>query len=124
MSYNPVEFYTKKQLRGRPAVAASRSGESFYSNREIYEMLCQETEERGKLSQELQKTLQYMKKYNGLNEKLDLQGSRIQALEDEKISAAPRKEGQFAIGEAVKKWSAWVIGLITFGYWLAQILGG
>ena len=114
----------KKQICGRPAVAASRSGESFYSRREIYEMLCQETEERGKLSQELQKTLQYMQKYNGLNEKIDQQGLIIQELKDAKTSSSSRKEGQFALGAAIKAWSVWAIGLITFGYWLAQILGG
>ena len=84
-------------------------------------MLCAEKDERENLSQELQKTLEYMKKYNGLTAKIDSCGERLQALEDEKISISSRKEGQLAIGEAIKKWSVWVIGLITFGYWLAQI---
>ena len=112
-----------KRIRGR-AVRRTGDSEGFYSNREIYEMLCQETDERQKLSHELQKTLSYMQKYNGLNEKLDLQRLEIQGLKDDKISVASRKEGQFAIGEAIKKWTVWVIGLITFGYWLAQICKG
>ena len=113
-----------KRIRGRAVASKVRNGESFYTNREIYEKLCTEKEERGKLSHELQKTLQYMVKYNGLNEKLDLQKTEIQELKEDRISVASRREGQFAIGEAVKKWSVWVIGLITFGYWLSQILGG
>lgn len=113
----------KKQLRGR-AVKRKGSREGFYTNREIYEMLCKETDERKKLSHELQKTLSYMQKYNGLNEKQELLLKEIQDLKNDKISVASRKEGQFAIGEAIKKWTVWVIGLITFGYWLAQICKG
>jgi len=33
------------------------------------------------------------------------------------------KEGKNKLWEGIKGYSVWIIGLITFGYWLAQALG-
>jgi len=91
----------------------------FYTNREIYEMLMEEKDERLKLTQELSLTREYVKKYNGLLEKIVNHEERLRVLEDKDTE----KEGKNKLWEGIKGYSVWIIGLITFGYWLAQILG-
>ena len=91
----------------------------FYSNREIYEMLMGEKDERLKLTQELSLTRESIKKYNGLLEKTVNHEERLRVLEDKDTE----KEGKNKLWEGIKGYSVWIIGLITFGYWLAQILG-
>ena len=93
--------------------------DNFYTNREIYEMLMDEKDARLKLTQELSLTREYVKKYNGLLEKIVNHEERLRVLEDKDTE----KEGKNKLWEGIKGYSVWIIGLITFGYWLAQILG-
>jgi len=60
---------------------AGTKKDKFYSNREIYEMLMAEKDERIKLTQELALTREYVKKYNGYREKTDLHDERLDKLE-------------------------------------------
>mgnify|MGYP000889347501 CR=1 FL=1 len=93
--------------------------DNFYTNREIYEMLMDEKDARLKLTQELSLTREYVKKYNGLLEKIVNHEERLRVLEDKDTE----KEGKNKLWEGIKGYSVWIIGLITFGYWLAQALG-
>ena len=93
--------------------------DKFYSNREIYEMLLDEKDERLKLTQELSLTRESIKKYNGLLEKTVNHEERLRALEDKDTE----KEGKNKLWDGIKNYSVWIIGLVTFGYWLAQALG-
>lgn len=100
---------------------AEKEKDKFYSNREIYEMLMAEKDERLKLSEELKLTRQYIQKYNGLREEIYKQGLRINELEGKQISNQSQKSGQLAVGDAIIKWSGWVGMLITLGVLLAQL---
>ena len=91
----------------------------FYSNREIYEMLMDEKDARVKLTQELSLTRESIKKYNGLLERTVNHEERLRVLEDKDIE----KEGKSKLWDGIKNYSVWFIGLITFGYWLAQTIG-
>ena len=91
----------------------------FYSNREIYEMLMDEKDARLKLTQELSLTRESIKKYNGLLERTVNHEERLRVLEDKDIE----KEGKAKLWDGIKNYSVWIIGLVTFGYWLAQALG-
>ena len=93
--------------------------DNFYTNREIYEMLMEEKDARLKLTQELSLTRESIKKYNGLLEKTVNHEERLRVLEDKDTE----KEGKNKLWEGIKGYSVWIIGLITFGYWLAQVLG-
>ena len=90
--------------------------DKFYSNREIYEMLMGEKDERLRLTQELSLTRESIKKYNGLLEKIINHEERLRTLEDKDTE----KEGKSKLWDGIKNYSVWIIGLITFGYWLAQ----
>lgn len=90
----------------------------FYSNREIYEMLMDEKDARLKLTQELSLTRESIKKYNGLLEKTVNHEERLRVLEDKDTE----KEGKNKLWDSIRNYSVWIIGLVTFGYWLAQIL--
>lgn len=93
--------------------------DNFYTNREIYEMLMDEKDARLKLTQELSLTRESIKKYNGLLEKTVNHEERLRVLEDRDTE----QEGKSKLWEGIKGYSVWIIGLITFGYWLAQVLG-
>lgn len=93
--------------------------DKFYSNREIYEMLMGEKDERLRLTQELSLTRESIKKYNGLLEKIVNHEERLRTLEDKDTE----KEGKNKLWDGIKNYSVWIIGLVTFGYWLAQALG-
>ncbi len=93
--------------------------DNFYTNREIYEMLLEEKDARLKLTQELSLTRESIKKYNGLLEKTVNHEERLRALEDR----GTEQEGKSKLWEGIKSYSVWIIGLITFGYWLAQVIG-
>ena len=93
--------------------------DNFYTNREIYEMLMEEKDARLKLTQELSLTRESIKKYNGLLERTVNHEERLRVLEDKDTE----KEGKVKLWDGIKNYSVWIIGLITFGYWLAQVLG-
>ncbi len=93
--------------------------DNFYTNREIYEMLMDEKDARLKLTQELSLTRESIKKYNGLLERTVNHEERLRVLEDKDTE----KEGKVKLWDGIKNYSVWIIGLITFGYWLAQALG-
>lgn len=90
-----------------------------FSTKEIVMMIQEEKEARLELTKELELTRQYMKKYNGLIDKIGNHGDRIRALED-KVTEG---DGKLTLWDSIRQYSVWIIGLITFGYWLAQILG-
>jgi len=90
-----------------------------FSTKEIVMMIQEEKEARLELTKELELTRQYMKKYNGLIDKIGKHRDRIRALED-KVTEG---DGKLTLWDSIRQYSVWIIGLITFGYWLAQILG-
>ena len=90
-----------------------------FSNKEIVIMIQEEKEARLNLTKELELTRQYMKKYNGLIDKIGKHGDRIRALEDRVAEG----KGKVTLWDSIRQYSVWIIGLITFGYWLAQIFG-
>ncbi len=92
---------------------------SEFTNKEIIVMLQEEKEARLNLTKELELTRQYIKRYNGLIEKFDKHEQRLKILEDKDTE----KEGKSKLWDGIKSYSVWIIGLITFGYWLAQVLG-
>jgi len=92
---------------------------SEFTNKEIIVMLQDEKEARLELTKELELTRQYIKRYNGLIEKFDKHEQRLKVLEDKDTE----KEGKSKLWDGIKNYSVWIIGLVTFGYWLAQVLG-
>ncbi len=92
---------------------------SEFTNKEIIVMLQDEKEARLELTKELELTRQYIQRYNGLIEKFDKHEQRLKVLEGKDAE----KEGKVKLWDGIKGYSVWIIGLITFGYWLAQILG-
>ena len=50
---------------------------------------------------------------------LSITRKRLRVLEDKDIE----KEGKSTLWDGIKNYSVWIIGLITFGYWLAQTIG-
>jgi hypothetical protein len=111
-------YYITKTKSGG-LVLTGEEKDKFYSNREIYEMLMGEKDERLRLTQELSLTRESIKKYNGLLEKIVNHEERLRTLEDKDTE----KEGKNKLWDGIKNYSVWIIGLVTFGYWLAQALG-
>ena len=110
-------------------------GEEGFSTKEVVlmmqkekedriKMMQQEKEERMALASELLLTRQSLKKYNGLVEKIDKHEKRITVLEYKEAEEDSISKWKKNWWEFIRKYSVWVIGLITFGYWLAQVLGG
>lgn len=100
---------------------AETKKDKFYSNREIYEMLMAEKDERIKLTQELALTREYVKKYNGYRERTDLHDERLDELEKIVYGEAEKQKGKFAVGEAITRWGGWIFGLIATGILIAQL---
>ncbi len=87
--------------------------DDVFSIKEIYLMLQSEKEERLKLTQELALTRQYIQKYNGLRKEISRHELRLRHLENENIKKKEHKQGQFDLGEAIRKWGGWIVALIT-----------
>lgn len=102
--------------------AEKREEEKFYSNREIYEMMMSEKDARLQLREELKLTREHLKQYNGLKDKIRNHGDRLGAIEEVISKSEGYKKGKFAVGQAVIKWTGWVVALITIGALLAQFL--
>ena len=104
-------------------------GKGFYTNREIYEMLMMEKDERLRLTKELALTRESVKRYNSLREEIQtvreiLEGHEqsIKGIAENCIAEQGRRKGAEGVGTLIKDWGGWVFAFITLIVLLLQVI--
>lgn len=98
--------------------------DEFYTNREIYEMLLAEKDERVKLSEELKLTRQYIEQYNGLRKEIQNHSLQIKDLQEARISLEQTAKGKHSVGQGVLNWGGLAFGLVATGILIIQFFRG
>ena len=91
-----------------------------FSIKEVIMMIQEEKEARLELTKELELTRQYIQRYNGLREEINIHAGQIKDLQDARISLEQKAEGRYSVGQAIRDWGGWIFGLIATGVLIAQ----
>lgn len=82
--------------------------EQWYSNKELFEQILDMKNDMQRLSAELNRTTETIKKYNGLREEL--------AEVKKTIAEMQAKEAErHSVGKSIRDWGGWIIAIITLG---------
>lgn len=109
-----VIFYVRK------GVLSKLSGEEWYSNKDLYEMI-QSLADRmrgdySELADEMRQTRELIRRYNNLYETVQRHELTIRKHEGHVATHVGRGKGMESVGNAILRWGGWVIAVVYFLY--------
>lgn len=99
-------------------------GEQWYSNKELFEQILAMKNDMQKLSAELQRTTETIKKYNGLREEIGELRKEIVEIQKREAERQAKELERHSVGKAVRDWGGWIIALIMFVLNIIKIAQG
>lgn len=90
----------------------------WYTNKDLFEQI-------NELKQDMQETRTMIRKYNGLYDKVEEVKEDVTDVASDIAEIKAIQEGKSKVGEAIKSWGGWGIGILTFFFMLIKFyLGG
>src|SRR5690606_30380460 len=103
---------------------SSLGNEHWYSNKELFEQILAMKNDMQKLSAELQRTTETIKKYNGLREEIGELRKEIVEIQKREAERQAKELERHSVGKAVRDWGGWLIALIMFVLNIIKIAHG
>lgn len=103
---------------------SSLGNEHWYSNKELFEQILAMKNDMQRLSAELTRTTETIKKYNGLREEIGELRKEIVEIQKREAERQAKELERHSVGKAVRDWGGWIIALIMFVLNIIKIAQG
>lgn len=93
---------------------SSLGNEHWYSNKELFEQILAMKNDMQRLSAELTRTTETIKKYNGLREEIGELRKEVAEIQRREVERQAKENERHSVGKAVRDWGGWIIAFIMF----------